>query len=79
MRKNVTKIVSIEDEDLLVEMKFMAERMKMIVEPGSCLPMAGARKLAASGDIKPNERIGLIISAGNLEMSKFFELVLPSD
>ena len=43
MRKHVTKIVTVEDELLKEEMKFMAERMKIIVEPGSCLPIAAAR------------------------------------
>lgn len=45
MQKLVTKIITVSDAELIAEMKFMGERLKLIVEPTGCLAVAGLRKI----------------------------------
>jgi threonine dehydratase len=52
-------------------MRFFASRMKMIVEPTGCLGFAAARKMAAA---LRGERIGVLISGGNVDLARFCEL-----
>jgi threonine dehydratase len=53
-------------------MKFFAERMKMVVEPTGCLGFAAARNL--KHELK-GKRIGVIISGGNVDISKYVEFL----
>jgi len=70
IQKNVTKIITIEDSYILKAMKLVWERMKIIIEPSSAVPVAIAlfseefKKLNA-------ESIGIIISGGNVEIDTF--------
>jgi len=57
-------------------MKFMAERMKIVVEPTGCLAMAGMRKAIRENPEKfKGKKIGVIISGGNVELAKFAKLI----
>jgi len=51
-------------------MRFFAERMKMLVEPTGCLGFAAARRLA-----KPGQRVGVIVSGGNVDLQRFSALL----
>jgi len=72
IQKNVDDILTVEDEDLISCMKFFAERMKMVVEPTGCLGFAAARNL--KHELK-GKRIGIIISGGNVDISKYVEFL----
>ncbi|MDB6000056.1 MAG: serine dehydratase, partial [Rhizobacter sp.] len=52
--------------------RLFAERMKMIVEPTGCLGFAGARH---GGVPVAGQRIGVIISGGNVDLARFAALV----
>lgn len=72
----MAKILTVSDQELIVEMTFLGERMKMIVEPTGCLALAGLRKAlkeAAKGkdcdmQIKDGDRVGVLISGGNIDL-----------
>lgn len=72
IQKNVDDILTVEDEELISCMKFFAERMKMVVEPTGCLGFAAARNL--KHELK-GKRIGIIISGGNVDISKYVEFL----
>ncbi|WP_336169586.1 threo-3-hydroxy-L-aspartate ammonia-lyase [Acinetobacter sp. 161(2023)] len=72
IQQNVDDILTVEDEELISCMKFFAERMKMVVEPTGCLGFAAARNL--KHELK-GKRIGIIISGGNVDISKYVEFL----
>lgn len=72
IQENVDDILTVEDEELISCMKFFAERMKMVVEPTGCLGFAAARNL--KHELK-GKRIGIIISGGNVDISKYVEFL----
>ncbi len=68
----VDDIVTVSDALLVETMKFFAERMKMIVEPTGCLGYAAARRMRAQ---LQGQRIGIVISGGNIDLERFCALV----
>lgn len=73
IRNNVDDILTVTDNELIDCMKFYAERMKMIVEPTGCLSFAAAKTMKAQ---LQGKRIGIIISGGNVDISRFAEFLV---
>ncbi|SEJ44843.1 MULTISPECIES: threo-3-hydroxy-L-aspartate ammonia-lyase [unclassified Variovorax] len=74
IRRDVDDIFTVTDEQLVEAMRFFAERMKMVVEPTGCLAFAGA--IAAAKAIE-GQRVGIVISGGNVDLSRFAALIAP--
>ena len=74
IRRDVDDIFTVTDEQLVDAMRFFAERMKMVVEPTGCLAFAGA---IAAGQAIAGQRVGIVISGGNVDLSRFAALVAP--
>ena len=72
IQQKVDDILTVTDEELINAMKFFAERMKIVVEPTGCLGFAAARNLK---DELKGKRIGIIISGGNVDISKYAEFL----
>ena len=54
-------------------MKFIWERMKLIVEPSGAVPLAGLFKMKEdNAQYLKGKRIGLILSGGNIDVTDFF-------
>ena len=72
IRRNVDDIVTVSDAQLVTTMKFFAERMKIMVEPTGCLAAA-----AAMQGVVPvaGKKVGILISGGNIDLSRFAALV----
>jgi len=70
IRRDVDDIHTVSDAELVDAMRFFAERMKMLVEPTGCLGFAAARRLA-----QPGQRIGVIVSGGNVDLKRFAQLL----
>jgi len=72
MQQLVDEIVTATDDDIVEAMKFLAQRMKLVVEPTGALPFAALLKgkVAAAG-----LRIGVLLSGGNVDLSRFANLV----
>ncbi|MBN3195490.1 threo-3-hydroxy-L-aspartate ammonia-lyase [Pectobacterium versatile] len=68
IRQNVDDILTVTDDDLIDAMRFYTERMKIVVEPTGCLSFAAARNLRES---LRGKRIGIIISGGNVDISRY--------
>jgi len=72
IRDLVEDIVTVSDASLVETMRFFAERMKIIVEPTGCL---GAAALLSTAHHEPGERVGVLVSGGNVDLERFAALV----
>ena len=63
----VDDIVTVSEENIVHAMRMIWERMKIIIEPSSAVPLAAI--LEGKVDIK-NKRVGIILSGGNLDLGK---------
>jgi threonine dehydratase len=67
IRKNVDDIVTVSDREIVVAMRFLWERMKLVVEPTGALGLAAALagKVPISG-----QRVGVVVSGGNVDLAE---------
>ena len=65
--ENVDDIVTVSEEKIVEAMRMIWERMKIIVEPSSAVPLAAI--LEKKVDIQ-NKKVGIILSGGNLDLGK---------
>ena len=72
IKRDVDDILTAGDAELIDCMGFFASRMKIVVEPTGCLGFAAARRLR--NQFK-GQRMGLIVSGGNVDMARFCALV----
>ena len=68
IRARVRSVVTVTDAQLVATMRFMAERMKLVVEPTGCL--AAAAVLEGALDVRAR-RVGVILSGGNVDRVKY--------
>jgi len=71
----VDRVVTVTDEQLVKAMRFVGERMKIIVEPTGCLGAAAA--LDNVVDVR-GRRVGVVLSGGNIDLRRYAELVAPA-
>ncbi|WP_431111760.1 threo-3-hydroxy-L-aspartate ammonia-lyase [Variovorax paradoxus] len=72
IKRDVNDIFTVTDDQLVEAMRFVAERMKIVVEPTGCLAFAGA---VAAGKLIEGQRVGIVISGGNVDMSRYAALL----
>lgn len=70
--RDVEDIVTATDAQLVDELRFYAERMKMIVEPTAALSLAAARN---AGIPIQGKKVGIFISGGNVDLAKYGALL----
>jgi len=75
IRKRAAGIVTVSDDALISAMRFIAERMKMVVEPTGALAAAAAFTAAVP---VAGRRVGVIVSGGNVDLTRFARLVSGS-
>src|SRR6056297_282189 len=63
IQKHVEDIVLVEEGEIIDAMRWIWERLKIVVEPSSAVPLAAAFKHPWAG------RIGIIISGGNVDLN----------
>ncbi len=68
----VDDVLTVTDQQLISTMRFFAERMKMVVEPTGCL--AAAAILEGMLDVR-GQRVGIIISGGNVDVDRYADLL----
>jgi threonine dehydratase len=61
----VDDIVTVSEENIIAAMRMIWERMKIIIEPSSAVPLAAI--LEGKIDVK-DKKVGIIISGGNLDL-----------
>ncbi len=70
--ERVDDIVTASDAELVEAMAFFASRMKMLVEPTGCLGAAAA--FGDQLDLR-GQRVGVVISGGNIDLTRFSSLL----
>jgi threonine dehydratase len=72
IRAHVERIVTVSDAQLVDAMRFLAERMKLVVEPTGALAAAAllSKAIDAAG-----QRIGVIVSGGNVDLGWYAQLL----
>jgi threonine dehydratase len=61
----VDQIVTVSEEKIVEAMRMIWERMKIIIEPSSAVPLAAI--LENKVDVK-GKRVGIILSGGNVDL-----------
>jgi threonine dehydratase len=74
IKREVSDILTASDAQLVDCMRFFAERMKLVVEPTGCLGLAAAR---AMKDSLKGQRVGVILSGGNVDIARLCALLAP--
>jgi threonine dehydratase len=72
IRALVDDVVTVSDAQLVRTMRFLAERMKLVVEPTGCLAAAAVLE----GVVPVKGRVGVIVSGGNIDARRYAELLL---
>ncbi|MCZ2495304.1 threo-3-hydroxy-L-aspartate ammonia-lyase [Xylophilus sp. Kf1] len=72
IRRDVDDILTVSDAELVDTMRFAAARMKLVIEPTGCLGFAAVRALR---DQLRGQRVGVLISGGNVDMGRFCSLL----
>ena len=67
LSKHMDKIITVDDPAIISAMRHVWERMKIIIEPSSAVPVAAV--LENKNDFS-GKRVGVIISGGNVELSR---------
>ena len=65
IRRNVTDIATVSDEQIVAAMRLVWEVMKIVIEPSSAVPVAALleRRLPVAG-----RRVGVILTGGNVDL-----------
>ena len=72
MKRDVSNIFTVTDEQLIDGMKFFGSTMKLVVEPTGCLGYAALRTCGI--DLK-GKKVGVIISGGNVDLQRYAKLI----
>jgi len=72
MQKLVSNIFTVSDAEIIECMKFVGERMKMVVEPTGVLGLAG---LKTCGLNLKGKKCGVIVSGGNVDLIRYAKLI----
>jgi threonine dehydratase len=67
IRKFVSKIIRVEESEIIASMKIIWERMKIVIEPSSAVAVAA---LFRNQSEFKNRKIGVILSGGNVDLTK---------
>jgi threo-3-hydroxy-L-aspartate ammonia-lyase len=71
VRENVDAMVTVPDDDLVRAMRFVWERVKLVVEPTAVLGLAAA----LHGRVEvADRRVGVILTGGNVDLGQALEL-----
>lgn len=74
IRRDVSDVMTASDADLIACMRFFLTRMKIVVEPTGALSFAAVRAL---GTKMAGQRIGIIVSGGNVDDARLVDLFRP--
>ncbi len=67
IKEEVTGILTVAEEDIIAAMRLVWERMKIIIEPSSAVPLAA---LIKNAELFIGKKVGIIISGGNVDLTQ---------
>lgn len=72
IKELVSDMLTVTDDELLHAMRFLAERMNVVVEPTGCLAAAA---LFSIRERLEGKRVGVILSGGNVDLAQYAKLL----
>ena len=73
IKSRVSKIVAVSEQEIVDAMRFVWERVKIVIEPSSAVAVAPL--LNGTIDAR-SKRVGVILSGGNVDLSSYFSALL---
>ncbi|MDO1512588.1 pyridoxal-phosphate dependent enzyme [Maribacter confluentis] len=71
IQNNVEGIIRVDEEEIVMAMQMIWERMKLIIEPSSAVAVAAAISYSKNNyKVFKNKKVGIIISGGNVDLQK---------
>lgn len=70
LTENKTKILRVTEQEILMAMQIVYERMKIVIEPSCAVPVAAVMK---NKFMFTGKKTGIILSGGNVDLKVFFE------
>ncbi|WP_031529238.1 threonine ammonia-lyase [Dyadobacter crusticola] len=67
IKQHVSDIWLVSDEEIIAAMRFLWERMKLVVEPSGAVALAAVLK---NRELVSGKRIGIILTGGNVDLGK---------
>jgi threonine dehydratase len=67
IKAHVSDIFTVSDEEIVSAMRYVWERMKLVVEPSGAVSVAAALK---QKDFFKGKKVGIILSGGNVDLGK---------
>ncbi len=71
IQRNVKKVITVSDREIVEAMRLVWDRMKMIIEPSCAVPLAAVIK---SPEVFQGKKVGVILTGGNVDLNKAFAL-----
>jgi threonine dehydratase len=71
IRDHVKEVITVSDTEIISAMKFIWERMKIIIEPSAAVPFAAVLK---KREKFAGKKVGMILSGGNVDLEKMTKL-----
>ncbi|MFW6369397.1 MAG: pyridoxal-phosphate dependent enzyme, partial [Myxococcota bacterium] len=65
VRNYVTDILLASEEEIVAAMKLTWERMKIVIEPSSAVPLASILK---NPEVFAGKRVGVVVTGGNVDL-----------
>ena len=72
IRKAAPQLLTASDAQMLQALRFLAQRMKLVVEPTGALAFASARD---GGVALHGKRVGILVSGGNVDLSRYARFI----
>ncbi len=72
-REHTSAVVTVSDDELREAMRFVFERMKLVVEPSGAAPIAALLRRRIPG--AEGKRVGVVISGGNVDAERYARLL----
>lgn len=66
IRENVTDILTVSDDEIVGAMRYLWERMKLVVEPSGAVALAAVIRNAS---IFKGKKVGIILTGGNVDLT----------
>jgi len=67
IQKHVETIIRVTEDEIIEAMRLVYERMKLIIEPSSAVPVAA---LLSDKKMFEDKKVGIIVSGGNVDLGK---------
>ncbi len=68
IKTHVADIILVSEDEIKAALRLVYERMKIIIEPSCAVPLAAVLKNA---DLFKGKKVGIILTGGNVDLSKF--------